>query len=73
MEWKHQVLIITEILQTRREIKQVEEMDISETEKNRIVDIMTSYYDLLWIMLERMGGDLDALRAAIEKQNLESE
>lgn len=66
-------MIITEILQTRREIKQVEEMDISETEKNRIVDIMTSYYDMLWLMLERMGGDMDALRAAIEKQNLESE
>lgn len=73
MEWKHQVAMITEILQTRREIKEVQAMDIPETEKNRIVSIMTSHYGMLWFMLEQMGGDMDALRAAIKKQNLESE
>jgi hypothetical protein len=73
MEWKHQVAMITEILQTRREIKEAQEMDIPETEKNRIVSIMTSHYDMLWFMLEQLGGDMDALRAAITKQNLESE
>lgn len=73
MEWKHQVAMITEILQTRREIKEAQEMDIPETEKNRIVSIMTSHYGMLWFMLEQMGGDMDALRDAITKQNLESE
>lgn len=65
--------MITEILQTRREIKEAQEMDIPETEKNRIVSIMTSHYGMLWFMLEQMGGDMDALRAAIQKQNIESE
>lgn len=65
--------MITEILQTRREIKEAQAMDIPEKEKNRIVAIMTSHYDMLWFMLEQMGGDMDALRSAITKQNLESE
>lgn len=70
MEWKHQVAMITGILQNRREIKEAREMDIPETEKNRIVSIMTSHYDMLWFMFEKLGGDMDALRAAIEKQTL---
>lgn len=65
--------MITEILQTRREISEIDKMDIPETEKNRILTMLRSHHSMLRFMFEKMGGDNNALRDAIKKQNLESE
>lgn len=73
MEWKYQVMLITEILQNLKNIKDVESSRLDWARKDMITDSIKDYNKILRLIFYEMGGDMDALRAAIKKQNLESE
>lgn len=73
MEWKYQVMLITEILQNFKNIKDVESSRLDWARKDMITDSIKDYNKILRLIFYEMGGDMDALRAAIKKQNLESE
>lgn len=73
MEWKYQVMLITEILQNLKNIKDVESSRLDWARKDMITDSIKDYNKILRLIFYEMGGDTDALRAAIKKQNLESE
>lgn len=73
MEWKYQVMLITEILQNLKNIKDVESSQLDWARKDMITDSIKDYNKILRLIFYEMGGDMDALRAAIKKQNLESE
>lgn len=73
MEWKYQVMLITEILQNLKNIKDVESSRLDWARKDMITDSIKDYNKILRLIFYEMGGDMDALWAAIKKQNLESE
>lgn len=73
MEWKYQVMLITEILQNLKNIKDVESSRLDWARKDMITDSIKDYNKILRLIFYEMGGDMDALRSAIKKQNLESE
>lgn len=73
MEWKHQVAMITEILQATLNIKKVENSEMDWARKDMLTGAIHEYRKILRLLFYEMGGDMDALRDALAKQNIESE